>query len=73
MKQNITDDACIVDFCALKNITMQVSLSFFPPVWIPPQIWFLQNNVAFMLADETAISNDQSADGMNKEQINTRR
>lgn len=37
MKQNITDDACIVDCCAMKNITMlmpseisrkQESLSF---------------------------------------------
>lgn len=42
MKQNITDDACIVDFCALKNITMLLPseksqmqrISFMAQVWI---------------------------------------
>lgn len=26
MKQDITDDACIVDFCALENITLPLDL-----------------------------------------------
>lgn len=42
MKQDITDDACIVDFCALKNITMLLPseksqmqrISFMVQVWI---------------------------------------
>lgn len=77
MKQNITDDACIVDFCALKNITMrmpseisqkQECLSFFQSGF-PPQIWFLQYNVAFKIWDETAISSDQSRDWMNNEEM----
>lgn len=37
MKQNITDDACIVDFCALKNITML----------LPSEISQMQESILF--------------------------
>lgn len=52
MKQDITDDACIVDFCALENITLpseKPQILIFQ-VWIPPEIWAcVWYNVAFRL------------------------
>lgn len=55
MKQDITDDACIVDFCALENITLpseKPQILIFQ-VWIPPEIlarvWC---NVAFRVSDK---------------------
>lgn len=81
MKQNITDDACIVDFCALKNITMLFALwnikktriSFIFQVWIPLERPGAQQcNEAFRISDETAISSDQKGDQINNEEIQTR-
>ena len=72
MKQNITDHACIVDFCALKNITMllpseisQTQESLIFQVWIPSEVWIEQCNVAFKISDKTAVSSDQGGDWMN--------
>lgn len=75
--KNITDDACIVDFCALENITLPFCLlkdykcknCFHFSSMIPAEIWaFVRCNVAFRVSDETGISIDENEQQGNKHQ-----
>lgn len=80
MKQNIIDDACIVDFflCTEEHYNAffffpcqeSNNLSFIFQVWIPLEIWLLQDNMAFKMMIRRRFPVN-SVDFMNKEENTT--